>query len=165
MEHENSENVLEHHGVKGMHWHVKRSTHSVTTPSGKTHSFKYNPAHKIAAKGKKALGERKAQIEADKARGESHDSAKASEAKRVARNAGTSHLSNAELQHLVNRMNLEQQYTHLTKGQNKTIETRAAEIVKTVGLNSIKTAKSPTTKTIGEAVQANFSAPKNGKKK
>jgi len=51
----------------------------------------------------------------------SHDAARASEHLTRARTHGTSALSNQELQHLVNRMNLESQYSRLssqTKKQN-----------------------------------------------
>ena len=79
------EDFLKHHGVKGMHWGVRRS---VRTSSGS--SMSKTKSHTSA------------------------DAAKAKEFRNTAKKSGTHALSNQELQHLVNRMNLEQQYKRLS---------------------------------------------------
>lgn len=110
---EGLDKVLAHHGIKGMKWGVRRSA--------------------VELKG--ARQEKKAAKEADKARPTSDDAARAGKNARIARNAGLSKLSNSELQHLVNRMNLEQQYSRLTpptKGQ------KAKKIISDILLNTGK---------------------------
>jgi len=77
-----SDDILEHYGVKGMKWGVRRS---------------------------------REQIDADSA-----DKAVARELnKKIKKNRGnTNALSNQELQSVITRMNLEQQYSNLTTKQN-----------------------------------------------
>lgn len=74
---ETLEEVLEHHGIKGMKWGVRR---------------------KRGADGR---------VDA------SPDAARAHEYHTTARTKGSHALTNQELQHLVTRMNLEQQYSRL----------------------------------------------------
>lgn len=69
------EEILEHHGVKGMHWGVRRSAGSSTPPSA--------------------------------------DAVRAAAAKKTVKTGGTKALSNAELQHLVTRLNLERQLSQI----------------------------------------------------
>lgn len=78
-----------HHGIKGMKWGVRRSNPSHVSSGGKSHAK--NMANV------------------------SEDAAKANAAKAKIKTSGGTHtLSNQELQHLVNRMNLEQQYSRLS---------------------------------------------------
>ena len=113
---------LEHYGVKGMKWGVSRTRDQIDSGVQKV---------------KKAYGEREELKKSDKSRPVSDDAQKKSEALRVARNANLDRLSNKELQHLVTRMNLEKQYEGLTKGQNKSLESRAQDFVKEfVGLKA-----------------------------
>lgn len=80
-------NVLAHHGVRGMRWGVRRGRGSGGSAPRKTSTPK--PP-------------------------KSEDASKAHKSASSAKSHGTDHLSNHELQHLVNRMNLEQQYSRLS---------------------------------------------------
>lgn len=107
------DDVLAHYGIKGMKWGVRRTPEQLRRARGK-----------LPWEGKvQERRERKAaqarQKTADKARPASDDARRASEARRVARNAGVAKLSNQDLQHLVNRMNLENQYTKLLGDDQK----------------------------------------------
>jgi hypothetical protein len=99
--------ILEHHGIKGMKWGVRRSR-SLSTSRSKTSK----PVHEPAS-----------------------DAARAKELHTRARTAGTHTLSNQELQHLTQRMNLEQQYSRLSgSSSRKAAGARfAKEIVVNVG--------------------------------
>jgi hypothetical protein len=81
------EDVLEHFGIKGMRWGVRRREGSDGRIGGRFHSPRAEP---------------------------SHDAARAKELKTRARKGGTSSLSNQELKALTERMNLEQQYSRLS---------------------------------------------------
>lgn len=76
--------MLEHFGVKGMKWGVRRKRGSDGHVDSGTHTST------------------------------SADAEKALRYRQVAKKTGTHALSNQELQHLVNRMNLEQNYARLT---------------------------------------------------
>lgn len=111
------DDILEHFGIKGMHWGVRRSRAAdgrVRGPSRPTRP------------------------------GISSDAAKAKTSHTTAKTHGLDALSNPDLQHLVSRMNLEQQYTRLTSGEKTTskVKTRSR-----MGKNFIK-------ETIGVAVMA-----------
>lgn len=108
---------LEHFGILGMHWGVRRERAAdgqVRGPSKSTRD------------------------------GISSDAARAKDAHTKVKTHGTDVLSNQDLQHLVNRMNLEQQYSRLTSGEKPTTKakTRAR-----MGKNFIK-------ETIGVALMA-----------
>lgn len=91
--HEDIDNFLEHHGIKGMKWGVRKA--GAQGPNKVRVARKSNG--KLAVKG----GENQ----------RPHDDAiKAAIAGQKARKSGTSSLSNKELKALVERMNLEQQY-------------------------------------------------------
>jgi len=95
---------LQHFGIKGMHWGVRRQR---------------------AADGK-VRGPSKSTRE-----GVSSDAARAHEARAKVKSHGLDSLSNQDLQHLVSRMNLEQQYSRLTSDK-----TNVAKVKK--GRNAIK---------------------------
>lgn len=82
--------VLEHYGIKGMRWGVRKSEHEGGTTAKRT----------------------AVPVSADKARAQEH-------ASKVGKKGDTSALSNAELQQLVQRMNLEQQYSRLATQPGK----------------------------------------------
>lgn len=107
-----------HFGVKGMRWGVRRSKSPVAAgvvdlPGGKiaTYGGKNQPA--------------------------SDDAKKAAVSKRIVDQSGTKSLSNRELQELVTRMNLEQQYSNLASKQPTTMS-KGQGFIKSV-LNSGKT--------------------------
>lgn len=82
--------VLAHHGIKGMHWGVKRAISSVRA------------GHATRVAEKPAISE---------------DHQKAQAAKAKVKSGGAKTLSNEELQSLVSRMNLEQQLSRLNESQ------------------------------------------------
>lgn len=82
------DDVLAHYGVRGMKWGVRRADPS--------------------SSGGSSSGTTKKPKEV------SDDAAAARTAKAKSKSQGLDALSNKELQHLVNRMNLEQQYSRLT---------------------------------------------------
>jgi ribosomal protein S18 acetylase RimI-like enzyme len=94
--------VLIHHGIKGMHWGVRRDRSSKVTVT-------HTPGKRIKTTGGH---ERPAHI----------DAKVAARSKQVAKSSTTDALSNKELKALVERMNLEQQYSRLSaspKGEGR----------------------------------------------
>ena len=98
---ESVDDVLAHYGVKGMKWGVRKDRKS-SSGSG------------AIARRRAKRAANKAQKEADRSLPASEDATKAKVARRKARNASTDVLSNEELQHLVNRLNLEKRFADLT---------------------------------------------------
>lgn len=92
--------MLAHFGIKGMHWGVRRK--------------RDEQGHVEVAVSKKT-GQSPSKIEVRKGAGlpASEDAIKTAVYKRVAAKSGTNALTNKELQDLVNRMNLEQQFSKL----------------------------------------------------
>lgn len=89
--------ILAHHGVKGMHWGVHRDRTPVYV------TVHHKPGKKIKAKGGTNQNAHP-------------DAVQAAIGKRIAKKSTTDALSDRELQSLVNRMNLEQQYSRLSSG-------------------------------------------------
>ena len=115
--------VLEHFGVKGMKWGVRKDESS-STPTKK--------------------------------KGPSTDAQKAQAAQAKAKKHGEASLSNAEMKHLVNRMNLEQQYETLNY-KNRSLKQKgydfAKEVVIDTGKSVVKTqAKNAMNHLVGEAL-------------
>jgi len=104
------ENVLAHYGVKGMKWGVQRNR----TPTDVT--LKETPGKLVKAKG-------------GKNQPASEDALKAAKLRQVAKKSTTDALSTQELQTLVSRMNLEQQYDNLSK--NGTRDSTGKKVVRT----------------------------------
>lgn len=128
------DNVLEHYGVKGMKWGVRR------TPEQLGRARSARKARKAAAKKQK---------EADRKRPASEDATRAAQARRIAKNAGTSKLSNQELQHLVNRMNLERQYSSILGDDQKSAGRKFVDSILGAEMNAIKKNQpSPTGQTV-----------------
>lgn len=95
-------NFLEHFGIKGMHWGVRRSR----GPSGRVSgpSRPHNPSL-------------------------SEDARKAKESHAIVKTHGsTDPLSNKDLQHLVSRLNLEQQFYRLTQPAGRSKAKTAASV-------------------------------------
>jgi hypothetical protein len=86
------DNVLEHHGIKGMRWGVRKDRGGVTTG-------------RFGRKAKPIPSEDK--VTADTARA------------KIGRKGNTDALSNQELQTVIARMNLEQQIARLSANQKK----------------------------------------------
>lgn len=109
---------LAHFGVKGMKWGVRRDRSPVPITTS------HVPGKKVSAKG-------------GKYQPASEDAVRARELKQKARKSTTDALSNKELQDVVNRMNLEQQYNRLdqtksARGKNfikKMIKNDAGNVV------------------------------------
>lgn len=107
---------LTHHGVKGMKWGQRKRS-----GGSDTHSKSMNELHKAKS---------------------SEDATKATETQAKIKAGGTKSVSNAELQHLVNRMNLEQQFSNLSGKKETTKGEKFAKALlsdsKDVGRSSVK---------------------------
>lgn len=129
---ESVDEVLEHFGVKGMRWGVRRREGADGTVGGRFHSPHAEP---------------------------SHDAARAKDLSTRARKGGTSTLSNQELKALTERMNLEQQYSRLSGDKSNVAKARKGLSAAREILNVGKTASeaytlinSPMAKEIGKAL-------------
>lgn len=94
------ERILAHYGVKGMKWGVRKSEHPTAQPV----EIKKVPGKKVVTKG-------------GKFRPSSDDALRVATSKQIAKKSSTDALSTKELQELVNRMNLEQNYKRLSTQQ------------------------------------------------
>lgn len=101
-------NYLAHHGVKGQRWGIRRNRDGSSGPS--------DVAVKMKA-GKRVT------VTGGKRHPAHQDAINAAIAKQKARKSSTDALSNKELQDLVNRLNLEQQYSRLASSEKTTIDT------------------------------------------
>lgn len=90
------DDFLSHYGVKGMKWGVRKERSAVEV------STKERPGRKVKASG-------------GKFHKPSEDAVVAARTRQQAKKSTTDSLSNKELQALVTRMNLEQQYSNLNK--------------------------------------------------
>lgn len=102
------EAFLEHYGVKGMKWGVQRSSSKV--PMGSTQLVDRKPGKRVKVAGGKGFKPHE-------------DAVSAATARRVATKSTTDALSNKELQALVNRLNLEQQFVRLNPTKRKKAQT------------------------------------------
>lgn len=93
------EDVLAHHGIKGMRWGVK------------------------GGKGTPTAG--------------SDDAKRAAASKEIVKKSGVKALNNQELQHLVNRINLEQQYKRLNPSNKEKAARFAADLLLGVGKQQV----------------------------
>lgn len=91
--------VLEHYGVKGMKWGVRRSRQSSSGPTDVV--LKTKPGKKIKAIGGSGYPA-------------SEDATRTAISRQKAKKSTVSSLSNKELEDLVRRLNLERQYGQLT---------------------------------------------------
>jgi len=105
---EASKDELQHYGVRGMKWGVRRTREQLARLRGKKKDdagpsevqIKAKPGQKVQARG-------------GKGQPASDDAIRVAAARQKARTSTTDSLSTKELQEVVNRMNLEQQYAKL----------------------------------------------------
>lgn len=114
------ENILAHHGVKGMKWGVRKDRHSSDV------TVIHRPGKSLRSRG----GERLPAHE---------DAVKAQIAKQKAKKSSVHSLSNHELQQLVNRMNLEQQYARLSSRRKGEGQRFVEEQLKNLGRQKAST--------------------------
>lgn len=91
---------LEHFGIKGMHWGVRRQKAADGRVRGPSRSTR---------------------------EGSSSDAARAKETHAKIKSHGTDAVSNQDLQHLVSRLNLEQQYSRLTSSQSNVAKAKKGQ--------------------------------------
>lgn len=126
--HEALDEVLAHYGVKGMKWGVRKdSGPQVASPSKEGYEKSASP-----------------------------DAKKANKDYATAQLKGTAALSNKDLQGLVNRMNLEQQYSRLSQPQMKKGNAIVQDILKRYGqaeLTALMKGKEGPTMRIAKAIK------------
>jgi hypothetical protein len=107
---ETVENILEHYGVKGMKWGVRKdgSTSSTTVRESK----RKKPATDITVSQKPG---RFVQTKGGKRQIATEDAVRNAAQRQLAKKSTTDSLSTKQLQDVVTRMNLEQQYAQLSK--------------------------------------------------
>lgn len=113
--------ILSHHGVKGMKWGVRKAERNSSAVTIRTKGTKV-----------RTVGGKGHQLHPDAGRALTN--------RQIARKSGVHTLSNAELKHLVDRMNMEQQYKRLSgkpKGEGQRF---AEEQLKNVGRQKIASA-------------------------
>lgn len=127
---ETVDEILEHFGIKGMRWGVRRDRSSSSSTGGKS-----------APRGKPT----------------SVDAARVDKINRKVKTRGVASLSNAELKALNDRINLEQSYSRLTASKSNIAKMQKGhEAVKqilgvgTTALVAYNLAKSPMAKDIGK---------------
>lgn len=130
-----SENFIKHYGIKGMKWGVRRSSEK----RGQSNASKLK--EKAKSLGRKTTND--------------VDSPEAAKAKvlraKVKANRSTDPLTNAELQHVIQRMNLERQYSSLNQPASSKIIAGGKSFAQSV----IKdTTKSLVSKTLKDAISA-----------
>jgi len=134
------DDVLEHYGIKGMRWGVRRTREQIDRARGK----------------RKAKGKPVTPV--------SEDAKRARAAQTKAKTEGVGALSNQELQQLNKRLNLEKNYSDLTnpkKGEGKkgkgitdADKKLIAAVIQTAGKAAFSTAKkNPTARAVGSAIQ------------
>jgi 2'-5' RNA ligase len=163
---ESVEDVLAHFGVKGMHWGQRKAdpdTRSVTIEKSaaarpvsgiKLKERKYRSVNQDTAVTVVTRPGQRVATRGGSNRPADPDAVKAAVQKRIARSSSTDALSTKELQELVTRMNLEQQYSKLTNpnGPTKSTLQKGSDLMKTlVGI------KTDVTKIVNDPnVQAGF---------
>ena len=137
---------IEHHGVKGMRWGVRKrdSGGSTSSTSITKRSTKKNGKVEVGKASKHNVSEDAMKTKLNKATAKKHS---------------TNALSTAELQSLVNRMNLEQQYSKLT--YKPSMRDRAKKLIgKTMNDVAEKQAARLANHIIGQQLDKAFKIPK-----
>lgn len=130
---DSTNNFLTHYGIKGMKWGVRRKPGPDGTVGG---SGTTKATRKEKREARKAA--RKQSVKENIKRPRSEDAVKAGAARARTKKHGTDALTNQELQAVVQRMNLEQQYTNLkaagkADSARKAGQTYVADILKDAG--------------------------------
>jgi hypothetical protein len=112
--------VLEHHGVKGMKWGVRKAATRVSAST---------------PKGRKAA---KASVAADRQAHASADHKEVQAHLEKAKTHGTSALSNADLRKVNDRLNLEQNFSRMSKPQKHAGKKFAEDLLKQEGQQQIR---------------------------
>lgn len=102
---DNVENFLEHFGVKGMRWGIRKED---AIPAGEVRVTQKKPGARVTTAGGHGVPAHP-------------DAIKAATSRQKAKSSSTDSLSNKELQELVTRLNLEQQYSRLATSQKGTL--------------------------------------------
>lgn len=117
------DDILAHHGVKGMHWGVRRSRGQLESSVSTTH---IPGKKKVTASGGHGLPAHE-------------DAIKAAVAKQKAKSSGVNALSNHELKQLNERLNLEQNFSRLTSGNTNVGRKFVEQQLKQIGTQHLST--------------------------
>jgi hypothetical protein len=132
---ESLDDILEHYGIKGMRWGVRRTEAQLARARGEKKSGKLTKTPKNM---------------------QSKDAATVKKAKaKITKEGDTSALSNDELRAVVQRMNLEAQYKNMGKSQQKNGKSAIKEMKQTQHkMNEVmKFINSPAGKAVSEGVK------------
>lgn len=138
--------ILEHHGIKGQKWGVRRKNPTPSGPSDVTTMSR--PGKRVKVSG----GQR---------HNASEDAIATARAKQIAKKSSSDALSTRELKALVERMNLEQQFSRLQSAEPSNAK-KAQSIIKGVlsagtTINSvIAFANSPAGKLLQDQIKSQF---------
>lgn len=129
------EEFLEHFGVKGMRWGVRRES---TTPSTKAPEKPKTPTPVVVSQQK---GTSKLKTSGGTRQPASDEAVRAAALSQKLRKSGVNSLSNREMQDLVSRLNLEQQMNRLTPVDTKTrLKRNATQILTKAGTQALQQA-------------------------
>jgi hypothetical protein len=149
------EDILEHIGVKGMRWGVRKSDRS---------SSDGDSTIKVTTKSGKGI----VKVSGGKGIDPSEDAVKVAAAKQKAKSSTTAALSNDEMKLLVGRMQLEQQYAKLLSESNQKKKSKGMEfgswLLKAEGSARLKGKTGPVTEAVRLAMNvAAAASPGTGK--
>lgn len=111
------DNILSHHGILGMHWGHRKPEGVTVSPGSVEGTNVGDPRVPVTLYSKPGKGIIK--TSGGQGRLPSEDMKNAAAYKQIANQSSTHALSSKELQHLVNRINLEQQYSKLANAPKK----------------------------------------------
>ena len=140
---EDYENFLEHHGVKGMKWGVRKAESAARVARAKRKEVKQKRTERKKARTERKEARSERRTERKEARAERRQerrenrAAKRADAKKAKNPA--SQLSDAQIKERVNRMNLEAQYNRLSKeAYGNTSKGKVESFVKKQGIQLLE---------------------------